>query len=369
MEIHILPSLLSHHINLVQRAISNRSNQLIFQCIQFEAKEQTLYLTATDQELVIRTKLDCQVLEEGVFVAPATLIGNIFRKFPDSIAKISCQEQLLDIQCLQSHFQLQVPSPQEFPLLPQLDFEDIVYLESETFKEAIEQTEFAVAQDDKYIVLTGIFVKRQGNEMHLVSLDGYRVAIKSLQVQHEGMEENHEMIVPKRALSELSKILQTEETIKMISSKSLVLFETENLQLYSRLIDKTYLDYEEIINEEYTTEVKVDKYLFQQAMDRVSLLSKEEKANLIKMYIRGDKMYLTSNTSIGHVKEEIAIERKGEDLTIAFNVRYLFEGVRAIREENVSLYFRGALNPLSIRPEMKKDYLYIALPVRVAKEG
>ena len=112
----------------------------------------------------------------------------------------------------------------------------------------------------------------------------------------------------------------------------------------------------------------VDKKEFQDSLERASLLASEGKTNLIKLNIKEDKIIVKSNSEIGNVHEQVYSEQEGDILNIAFNSKYILDGIKVIDSEKIELLFMGSLNPCIIRPVEDENYTYLALPVRLAQE-
>ncbi len=369
MKIYLMPQDLVKQISICQRAISSRTTMPILECIHFEAGSNGLTLTATDLELSIETFMPCNVEEEGDIVVPANIIGNIFRKLPAEKTCIEEKDNTLIIDCGKIHYSLQLASADEFPSLPINDDSDITTLSNDDLMSAIKETEFATSTDESKIALTGIFFERKETSVKLVSLDGYRLAVREVPLDPQEKSFTAQAIVPKRAFIELSRIIPEEGRTKIKIMNGHIYFECGGFCMYSRLIDKKYIQYEEIISKEFVSRMVLNRKDFQESLERASLLAREERANLIKLYITKDSISIKSNSEIGFVNEEIACSLEGEELRIAFNAKYLLDGIRALDCETIRLDMKGPQNPLIIYPGRDEEkYLYLVLPVRIAGE-
>ena len=138
--------------------------------------------------------------------------------------------------------------------------------------------------------------------------------------------------------------------------------------MYSRLLEGQFFNYKDIVRKDHDTKVIVDKNSLQKSLERASLLAKEEKANLIKLSIEDGKIIIKSNTEIGNVYEEIDSKQEGENLNIAFNSKYILEGIKVMDSEEIQLNFMGSLNPCIIYEVEDNKYTYLVLPVRLAQD-
>ncbi|MDD7434058.1 MAG: DNA polymerase III subunit beta [Peptoniphilaceae bacterium] len=369
MKFHVMPQELNRHINYCQRAISSRTTMPILECIHFEAKGDELILTATDLELTVQTRLNCGVEEDGEAVIPAAMIGNIFRKLPSQDAIVTESDHVVKIDCRDSHFCLNVPDAGEFPNVPEVESSVVTELDNDVIKNAVAETEFAASIDETKVALTGIYYERKQNQVHFVTLDGYRLAVRGIHLPEGDMDLSESVIIPKRAMNDLTRILDDQGKTKIRIVPGHIYFESGKQKLFSRLIDKNFINYEEIISTSFQSEAILSRRNFQDALERASLLTREERANLIRLTFAGNQLSIESNSEIGRIHETMGLEKAGEDVKIAFNAKYLLDGVKALSCEKISLKLNGPLNPLVIRPaEEEEDYLYLVLPVRVANE-
>src|SRR5699024_4820360 len=234
------------------------------------------------------------------------------------------------------------------------------------FKDIIRQTVFATTQDETRPSLTGVLAESNGERISFVALDGYRLALKKLNLDSSL---DFKIIIPGRSLNELNKILEdSEEDFKISISPGHVIFDIGDTIVYSRLLEEQLINYKDIIRNDHNNKVIVNKNDFRDSLERALLLSKEEKANLVKLTISDNEVIIRSNSEIGNVYEQIDSEQEGEDLNIAFNSRYILEGIKTIESENIQLNFMGSLNPCIINGLDDKNYTYLVLPVRLAQD-
>lgn len=357
---------LSKHINITQRGISSRTTMQILEGILIEAKDNRLKLTGTDLEISIETFLDCQVEEEGSIVVNSKIFGDIIKKLPNEDVIIKIEKNNINIKCDKSEFNILGNSSEDYPELPIILEKDSFNIPMDIFKSIIRQTVFATTQDETRPSLTGVLVELEKENISFVALDGYRLTFKILNINSNL---NQKMIIPGRSLLELNKILDDkEEDIKINIAPGHVVFNIGETVMYSRLLEGQFFNYKDIIRENHDTKVIVDKMEFQRSLERASLLAKEEKANLVKLSIEDDKIIIKSNTEIGNVHEEVSSEKTGENLNIAFNSRYILEGIKVMDSEKIQLNFMGSLNPCIIYEIEDDNYIYLVLPVRLAQD-
>lgn len=364
MKFKILKSDLEKQISIAQKAISNKSSMQILNGIVFEAYNDELVLSSTDLELSINTKVECKVEENGIIVLNSTNIGNIIRKMPEDIITITIKGDDVNISCQNSIFDIKGQDAKDYPPLPMVDETPTFTIDNKDLVEAIRETIFATSDDETRLALTGVLLEMKEDMINFVGLDGYRLAVRKFDYNFANEISS---IIPKRALNELSKILN-DKTTDVAIIKGHIVFINGNTKMYSRLIDKNYIDYSKIASTNYTTKILVNKDDLYSSLDRALLLTSAGSASLTKLTVEGDMISIKSNSELGKLNEKVFCNKEGNDLEIAFNTKYLIDGIRAINDDKINIYMTGPLAPAVMRPAShEKDYLYLVLPVRTGK--
>lgn len=357
---------LSKHIGIAQKGISSRTTLQILDGILLETNNNRLKLTATDLQISIETYVDCEIEKEGSVVVNSRIFGDIIRKLPDETVHIEIIDNNINIKCENSEFNILGSPANEYPDLPIILEQNSFQLPNDLFKSAIRQTVFSTTQDETRPSLTGVLLEIVNDTISFVALDGYRLALKKSPVSSNT---DIKIIIPGRALNELNKIIEdNDENLKIGAAPGHVIFDTGETIIYSRLLEGQFFNYKEIIRQDHKTSAIVDKKAFQDSLERASLLAKEEKANLVKLSVKDGEITIKSNSEIGNVNEKIMANVDGEDINIAFNSRYILEGIKVIDSEEIKLNFMGSLNPCIINPVQDENYTYLVLPVRLAQE-
>lgn len=357
-------------LNIAGRAVSKSTNIQIHELIYFSTEDDGLSLTSFDGEISIKTLAEAKIIKEGVMAVKADLITNIIRKLPNEIVKIEVENGKINIKCKQSNFNLIA--------FEYFDKEEIkkpdslaIRIDNDRLKRSISQTEFATSLDETKLALTGILFELREGSLNMVALDGYRVALKKNKLDYPGDFENTEYIIPKRSLLEWSRIVSDDTTTSLYKNDNDLMFVSGKTTMLCKVIDKNFIDYRNIINDISETSVIVEKKELISALDRAQVLSDPGRANLIRVNIEDSNMTIKSNSEIGDVKEVIDVNQEGEGLDIAFNAKYMQDGVKACDSETIRLNFKSSLNPCLIYPTDSKhegeDYTYLVLPVRLAK--
>lgn len=364
MKFKILKSDLYKHISIAQKAISNKSSIQILENIKFQTKDEYLILTTTDLELSIETKVKCEVLREGEALIKSSIIGNIINKMPQDIITITYEGESVNIKSQNSEFNINAQTTEEFPPLPDISEDVTLSLDNKQISQIVKETSFATSLDETRLPLTGILFEIKNDSLRFVGLDGYRMAVRTIENTTDIESSN---IVPKRAFIELAKIIDGNST-DIIVVDGHIAFINEGTKMYSRLIEKKYLDYHKIINNTYTTKAIVNRNDLINSLERAQLLSIGGNPALAKFEFEDDKIRIKSNSDFGSLNELIFAEIEGNDLEIAFNTKYLLDGLKAIEDDKVILQLNTSVSPINIYPlNEDNDYLYLVLPVRLSK--
>jgi DNA polymerase-3 subunit beta len=370
MKVSVTAGSLGQGLHVVSRAVSSRTTLPILNNVLLQTSDNKLQLTATNLEIGIRQVIPAEVEEEGGITVPARLLTDFVTSHPDEPLSMTLDKKTQSLAVKSNRFDANIRGidPADFPPVPSGVEGRKVKVDQAELKDAIEQTVIAASSDEGRPVLTGVYVQLNGGKATFAATDGHRLAVKTLPVESEPGD-GETIVIPARALSELSRILKAGDDaidVTVGSQKNQVFFKTGDVELMSRLIEGTYPNYQQVIPAQSTTTItaKTQDLLFTTKM--VSLFSKDA-ANVIKFKTEGGKLTVTANTSeVGNNVAGVDAKIEGQDLQVAFNSKYLLDVLAILGSEEVQLGFTGPLNPGLIKPVGKDDYLYIIMPVRVA---
>ncbi|MDD3705794.1 MAG: DNA polymerase III subunit beta [Clostridiaceae bacterium] len=368
MKIITTKSVLLESINIVQKAVPSKTTLPILEGILFDAKGGKLKLTATDLEIGIETVSNVDVIEPGKIVLSSRIIGDIVRKLPDSDIEIETSEgNLVSIKSEGSKFKIVTLPYEEYPELPAVKKESGIVLKQNILKEMIRKTIFAVSFDEVRPILTGVLFDVSGNELTMVALDGFRMAVKKNSIINDN---NFRAVIPGKTLTEIGKIInEKEENVNIYFSKNHIQVQIEDTIIVSRLLEGEFINYKQIIPSEYKIKIKVSSNLLMEACDRAALFARDSSNNMIKFEINDDLMVIMSNSQNGDVHEELQIQKEGNDIEIAFNAKYFIDVLKVIEGEEITIEFTTNVSPSIIRPINNEDYLYLVLPARFKKNN
>lgn len=348
----------------VSKAISNKVTNPILEGIKISAEDNELTLSATDTDLSIEKKIKADIKVEGETVVPGKFITEFVKKLSNSDIELEVNEknQLL-IRYDGNESVIQCYNPVEYPGFKKLKTDEWFGVSQKDLKTLISKTIFSVAIDDSRPILKGVLFDIDQKEINAVALDGYRLAKVKKKVSTNIKKQ---IVIPTRSLNEISKLLEdSDEIINIYIDANAIMIDTADTKIISRLLEGDFVNYKQIIPMNYETFVIVNKNQLEDALERVSLLSKIGQNNFVKFDIKESSLNLTSNSEIGNIKEKISAVLNGKDVTIAFNPRFILESLKANSEEFVKLCLNTASNPCVIVPTEGDEFLYLILPVRM----
>ncbi len=351
-------------IQNVNKAVSLKSPKPILSGILFEAEEDMLVVTATDMDISIRCTVPVSVDEAGKAVVPARYIVELVRKLPDTMIELTTDDEsnIMNISYGQSSLDIGLFDYHEFPLFPSLEGDHHIIIDEKILKQMIRQTIFAKSQDDSRTVFTGTLMEVEQDEMRLVSSDTHRLALTKT-VLNQVSDQKYSAIIPGKTINELNRLLGTEEEVEIYLDNSQISFQVGNTNIISRLLEGKFPDYKVVIPQKCSTVVRVKTEGLLQSSERAALLLRENNGS-VRLTVEDAIMTVNAATEAGKIYEEVPIEKKGDDVIIFFNVRYLCDVLRVIEDEEIFIEFNGPLNAGIIKMGSNDDFLSLLLPIR-----
>ncbi len=354
-------------LSVTTHALSPRTTMPILEGVLLDASEEGLRVTCSDGAMTISSLIGATIEEEGRIVMPGRLFVDVIRKLPTAEMLFSASQNMIaTIKCAGSRTTIAGKPADLFPSLPEISAESQVELPQPLLRDMIQQTSFAVSSDESRKILTGCLLEIADGEVRMVALDGFRLAVRMAEIDPA----LHKMsaVIPSKLLQELSKIVSggEEDMVTMTFGSSQLLAEVGPTKVYATLLEGEYIKYRQIIPNSWKTIVRIlDRSQLALCIERASLMARESKTNLITLTISDSLMTITSNSEMGDVYEEIQVETEGDELKIAFNVKYMSDVIRAIEDDELTLRFNSGISPCVIVPTEGNAYTYMVLPVRL----
>lgn len=364
MNIQIRQEVLLQGLNTVSKGVSAKNTLELLKGILFETYNGKLVLTSNNLEIGIQTTTEeVEILEEGRIVIDARLISDIVKRMPEREISLQADEhQIVRIRCGSTDFNIKGFSAEDFPLLTTPAGSSYREIDAEVFRDMVRKTSYATALIHEKPSYTGELLDIKEEDLHMVAMDGFRVAVKSQQADFQSG--SAKILVPGKSIVEISRMIpQNEESITLRYDEKRICFIMKNTIVTSRLLNNEFINYEQIIPREFSTRLRLRRIDLLEALERATLVSNK---NLIKMVIRDDVMNISSkNEEIGNLNEDIEISLSGEPLEIAFNAKFFIDCLKVLEEDEILLSFNSPLSPCVLRIPEDDSFLYLVLPVRI----
>jgi DNA polymerase III subunit beta len=365
-------SLLQKGVNIVEKAVSQKTNLPIMENIFMELKDHKLKMMGNDLELGIEYFIPIENIEqEGAVLLKAKTISSIVSKLDNQLLNLQVDEnKKIIINADKVDFNILGTDVSEYPVFPQVEDGLSFELEVRDLKELLKYTIFAVSFDETKEFLNGILIKNEDDYLYFVSTDGYRLSLKRKKITKPATD--FSAIVPFRVMNELYKILQNidpDAKIKLNISTNQVSFMMDGFLLVSRVIQGTFPDYKQVLPKEFDNVITVGRRNFIQAAERASIIASVSN-NVVKL-IFSDVLEIKANApKMGGFKEEINITNQNikgiDNLKVAFNVRLLLDVMKTLEADDVLIEVNDELKPCVIRSVADEDYTYIIMPIRTS---
>ncbi len=351
----------------IQRAVSTKSSVPALEGILLKAGENEIILCGYDLELGMTTKIEAQVEEKGSIVLSAHLFGDIVRRLPgDSVYLATDDKYMTVIKSGPADFSIAGIPAEEYPELPTITGETSIHIANNVLKSMIRQTIFAVAESDAKPIHTGTLFELSKNRIKLVSVDGYRLAMREETAQ---CGEEITFVVPGKTLGEVLKLLIDDETeLEILVGRRHILFQIGSYCVISRLLEGEFLDYKAAIPNSSSTEVIVSTRAFINSVERVSLLIADRLKSPVRCLFEDNEIKVSCSTAIGRAKDQLSATISGDNVEMGFNNRYVLDALRNTEGDEVKIQLNGALSPMKVLPREGDSFLFLVLPVRLKSE-
>lgn len=377
MKVSCLQDNLTKGLSIVGRAVATKSTLPVVSNVLLATEDSRLKLSATNLEVGITCWIGAKVDEEGAITVPARLFSDLVNSLPPEKVDmtLNSRTRALNIHCGPFDANLKGIDAEEFPPIPKVGEVPTATIKADELRQAINQVAFAAATDDTRPVLTGVLVTFDKDKVVFAAADGFRLAVRELQLS-EAVPEHLELLVPARALLELSRILgDSEEQVQIMitPNKSQVLFHMSNVDLVSRLIDGTFPNYRQIIPTHWETRMIVSNVEFAKAV-RIASFVARDAANVVKLQIApGEdampgRMTVTATAAeVGDTVGGIDGVVEGEGVQIAFNAKYVSDVLGILDTPQVALELTSPSSPGVLKNVGKEDYIHVIMPMHTVR--
>ncbi|MDD2897931.1 MAG: DNA polymerase III subunit beta [Desulfuromonadaceae bacterium] len=357
----------------IQGIVEKRTSMPILSNVLLEAAESSLFVTATDLEVGMKSRYSAEVISSGKITVSAKKLYEIVKELPNQqISFLTKDNDWVEIKCGKVQFNIVGLSSEEFPYFPEVKEENLFEIGSTLLRGMIERTSYAICTDETKYNLNGIFIKVEvrsdgSNCLKMVSTDGHRLSIASGDLTGTvGPELSKGVILPKKGVYEMKKVTDEEggNLLFGFMDNSAVLKQGDSYMVM-RLVDGEFPDYNRVIPTSNTQIVTVNRDDFSHSVRRMAILSSEKFKGIMLEITTGGIKISSSNPELGDAMEELDVTYSGEPISVRFNARYLLDVLSVTETERIEMKFKDELSPSIIVPENSNTFIAVIMPMRL----
>lgn len=362
-------------LTITKRAISSKNAIPVLSTVKIEVSTDGITLTGSNGQISIENFISVQDENAGLLISStgsvlleATFFINVVSSLPDIVVDFQeIEQKQVVLTSGKSEITLKGKEAEQYPRLQEVSTNKPLVLETKVLKQTINETAFAASTQESRPILTGVhFVLTDNKMLKTVATDSHRMSQRKLTLEKAG--DNFDVVIPSRSLREFSTVFTDEvETVEVFFSNNQLLFRSEHISFYTRLLEGTYPDTDRLISADFNTVVVFDTANLRHAMERARLLSNATQNGTVKLEIANGLVSAhVHSPEVGKVHEELdTLEVTGEDMVISFNPTYLIEALKATASEQVKVSFISAVRPFTLVPNLEgEDFIQLITPVR-----
>ena len=362
-------SLLVNAISIASRTVAQKSAISALEGIHLRAGMR-LYMSGYNLETGITVDVDADILEEGQCVMPARLFFDIIRKLPGDEVTVTVDDAFkVSIQGGISEFSITAMSADDYPELPDVEYENAISLPQKELREMISGTIFSVSENQARPIHTGCLIEVEPESITMVAVDGYRLALRRW-IAKESTERTVKFVVPAAALKEVEKILdESDSPASFTLGRKHILFEIGDVTLVCRVLEGDFLDWRRVVPTDNPIKLIANRSRLTASIDRVGLIISEKIKSPVRCSFGLDGAEFRTVTTIGVAYDRCQLSGDGKELEIGFNCKYLLEALKAVPSDEVTLELSNGLSPIVLTPtDGSNSFAYMVLPVRLKAE-
>jgi len=369
MEVRISRDTFLNGVQKVQGIVEAKGAMPILSHVLIRAEKEKITLEATDLEIGTRDSYPANVIAEGSVTLNARKLFDIVRELPDlEIHLIKEDNDWVTLKCGNSKFRLPGLPAADFPAFPEYSLDSLMEFSCSQLKEMIRKTFFSVSPDESRQALNGLLLENENGKANLVATDGHRLACITRPLLKSSIPDGEKLsiLLPKKAIAELLKLLEDDESTFAFSTQGNHLAFIQGTQvIVSRKIDGKFPNYRQVIPPDNNLKIKIDRDILSHALRRVSLLA-DEKSKMVRFDIqKGNLTLISDNSDYGAAREEFPIDYDGEDVSIGLNAKYVLDILNVTEDQEVILNLKDQNHSCMITVENDSDYLGIVMPMRI----
>jgi DNA polymerase III subunit beta len=361
---------LSSKLSLISRIVPSNPAHPVLANVLLIAEPDRLGLSVFDLSIGMQVWIPATVETTGSLTLPARLFSEIVSRLPNQEVRLETEDLAVSLSCGSGRYQMQGLSADEFPELPTLSEIEPLLLDTAVLTDGLQSTLFASSTDESKQVLTGLHISSSAEGLEMATTDGHRLAIA--QFPDSSNADHIDVTVPARALRELERMLgRTVAMVEVRSDKTQIVFELKSEQgierLSCRLLDGQYPAYNQLVPSTFERQMAVDRQAFLSGVDRIAVLA-ARKNNIIRLRLdqEAQSLFLSAEApEFGSGEESIPAQISGKSIEIAFNVKYLSDGLKAVHSSEIQMQLNAETMPAILSPVSGQKVTYLIMPIQI----
>jgi DNA polymerase-3 subunit beta len=355
-------------LGAVAGSIPSRTTLPVLSNILIEAEDGGVRMSGTDLDTAVSVRVAADVGEPGAITAPAKKLQEIARELPGAV-EFTTQGDAINIASGRTKYRLNGLPKDEFPAFPKVDFADSWRVTGTDLQRLINSVSFAASTEETRPILNGVLWQLGEGEMRMVATNGHRLAKMTLPVESaDGSVPPGDFIVHPRALAQVQRLFRPDDNVEVGRSENHIGFRGSDVQIFTRLIEGPYPNYEQVIPRDNDKHMVADKGALQSAVRRMAIVASDQ-THRIRLSLGGSMLRFAVETpDVGTATEELPVEYDGEPLEIGFNAQYLLELLKYMPTDEVRMSFKAPERAATMNPignEDTPDYLCLVMPLRL----
>jgi DNA polymerase III subunit beta len=369
MKLTITREQLQEGLVAVAASVPAKTTLPILSNILLEATKDGIRLSGTDLDIAVSTTVSASVDQEGAITLPARKLVEIVRELPSAAIRLTASgEQRVSIECGRSRFRLLGLPREEFPAFPSVKFDGGWRTSSGDLQKLIAHVAFAASTEESRPILNGVLWELRPDRMRMVATNGHRLARMDVPTASAGGTAQADLIVPPKALEQIRRLFGADEEVEIARSENHLGFRSATTQVFTRLIEGPYPNYEQVIPRENDKSATADKAAFASALRRMSIVASDQTHRIRMAFANGSCKLSVQTPDLGEAQEEITVSYEGDPLEIGFNASYLLEILKYIPTDEVRLTFKAPERAATCEPvgwDDPSSYLTLVMPLRL----
>lgn len=364
-------SLTQHFRNsasLAERAVGKSIHLPILGHFLLQVEKSRIYLSATNLEIALVTSFGGKIEETGAITVPAKVILDFLSQIGEEKIEVSASSNILRFNAGTYRASFQGLDPEEFPIIPKIQSTNQILLPNNALRSALAQVASAAGFGDTRPELAGVFINYDPEGvLKFVATDSFRLAEKTYNSNDiSSSREKFSALIPIRSAHEVLRISQDQGSdVRLLIDPNQVLFSWEDVNFTSRLLESDFPEYSSIVPKTFLTEARVSRKKFIEALKVSGVFSTKLSDVRISFRTPDSLLIRSANSSIGENEAVIPAEVKGNENEVAFNYKFLIDGLENIPQERVFFGVNQDTGPAILKSDDDPSYFYVLMPIRV----